>query len=64
MQLYDLAYKGIPKTTTTNASASTITSPVLFIQNLVHMLCDDVDEAHFADRFGTTIMVPLSNARE
>ena len=45
-------------TTTTNATASTITAPALFIQNLVHMLCDDVDEANFADRFGTTINHP------
>ena len=45
-------------TTTTNTTASLISGPALFVQNLVHMLCDDIDDDHFADRFGTTINHP------
>ena len=45
-------------TTTTNTTASLITEPALFVQNLVHMLCDDVDADRFADRVGTTINHP------
>ena len=49
-------------TTTTNTTASFITEPALFVQNLVHMLCDDIDADHFADRFGTTINHPLTGS--
>ena len=45
-------------TTTTNTTASFISGPALFVQNLVHMLCDDINADHFADRFGTTINHP------
>ena len=45
-------------TTTTNTTASLVTGPALFVQNLVHMLCDDIDADRFADRVGTTINHP------
>ena len=45
-------------TTTTNTTGSLITEPALFVQNLVHMLCDDIDADRFADRVGTTINHP------
>ena len=37
----------------------TITNPTLVVaKNLMHLLCDDIDENIFADRLGTTINHP------
>ncbi len=40
-------------------TTQTITKPTLFVaKNLMHFLCDDIDENIFADRLGTTINHP------
>ena len=41
-----------------NSVASTISGPAMFTEKLMHMICDDIDESKFADRFGTTINHP------
>ena len=40
-------------------SSQTISKPAIVVaQNLMHMLCDDIDEGNFANRLGTTINHP------
>jgi hypothetical protein len=43
---------------TQNSVASTIAGTAMLTEKLMHMVCDDIDEAKFATRFGTTINHP------
>ena len=44
--------------TTLSPAASTISGSALFTEKLMLMICNDIDESKFADRFGTTINHP------